>query len=60
MSMLKPIPSLLLALAFAAPAALAEPPGLGKPIAETEIKAWDIGILPDGTGLPAGSGTAEQ
>src|SRR5205807_4795472 len=40
--------------------AVAEPPGLGKDIAEADIKAWDIAILPDGTGLPAGSGTAMQ
>jgi S-disulfanyl-L-cysteine oxidoreductase SoxD len=53
---------LLLAIAFAcaAPAAVAETPGLGKPISEVDIKAWDIAILPDGTGLPAGSGTAMQ
>ena len=25
---------------------------------ENDIKAWDITILPDGTGLPPGSGTA--
>jgi S-disulfanyl-L-cysteine oxidoreductase SoxD len=34
--------------------------GLGKPIAESDIKAWDITILPDGTNLPQGSGTASQ
>src|ERR1043166_6507910 len=34
--------------------------GLGKPIAESDIAAWDISVLPDGTGLPAGSGTPEQ
>ena len=34
--------------------------GLGKPIAESDVAAWDISILPDGTGLPAGSGTPEQ
>src|SRR6266540_4970577 len=53
---------LLLAIAFAcaAPAAVAETPDLGKPISEADIKAWDIAILPDGTGLPAGSGTAMQ
>src|ERR1043165_490568 len=34
--------------------------GLGKPIAESDVGAWDISILPDGTGLPAGSGTPEQ
>jgi len=51
---------LAVALACAAPAAVAETPGLGKPITETDIKAWDIAILPDGNGLPAGSGTAKQ
>jgi len=35
-------------------------PNLGKAIAETEIAAWDISVLPDGTGLPSGSGTPEQ
>jgi mono/diheme cytochrome c family protein len=33
-------------------------PGLGQPIPESDIKAWDITILPDGTNLPPGSGTA--
>lgn len=32
--------------------------GLGKPITEADIKPWDITILPDGTNLPPGSGTA--
>jgi mono/diheme cytochrome c family protein len=40
--------------------ALAEGPNLGKPIAPADIAAWDITILPDGTGLPPGSGTAAQ
>ena len=34
--------------------------GLGKPISEADVAAWDISILPDGTGLPAGSGTPQQ
>jgi cytochrome c len=38
----------------------AEGPGLGKPITEADIAPWDISIMPDGTGLPAGNGTAEQ
>jgi len=50
----------LLALALAADAALAQSPGLGRPVTEGELKAWDISILPDGTGLPEGSGTAAQ
>jgi cytochrome c len=34
--------------------------GLGQPITEPEIAAWDITVMPDGRGLPAGSGTPEQ
>ncbi len=49
-----------LALVFASGAALAESPGLGKPISEADIKAWDIAVMPDGTGLPAGRGTAVE
>ena len=60
MSMRKPI---LLAgiagFAFAA-AAAAETPNLGKPISPADIAAWDITIMPDGAGLPAGSGTSAQ
>ena len=40
--------------------ALAETPRLGQPITEADIAAWNIEALPDGTGLPAGSGTAAQ
>lgn len=35
-------------------------PGLGVPISADDLAAWDISIEPDGTGLPPGSGTAEQ
>ena len=35
-------------------------PNLGRPVSEADVAAWDISILPDGTGLPAGSGTPEQ
>ena len=41
-------------------ASLAETPNFGKPIDEAAIAAWDISILPDGTGLPKGSGTPAQ
>jgi len=34
--------------------------GLGRPATPQEIRAWDVSIMPDGTGLPAGSGTAVQ
>jgi len=32
---------------------------LGRPALDEEIKAWDIDIRPDGTGLPAGQGSVE-
>ncbi|MEM7190138.1 MAG: c-type cytochrome [Pseudomonadota bacterium] len=32
------------------------PLGLGRPALPEEIAAWDVDILPDGRGLPAGSG----
>jgi cytochrome c len=38
----------------------ASAPGLGTRISEADVAAWDISILPDGTGLPAGSGTPQQ
>ena len=44
--------------AFASSVVLAQ--GLGKPVTEAEIAAWDISVMPDGRGLPAGSGTPEQ
>jgi S-disulfanyl-L-cysteine oxidoreductase SoxD len=50
----------LLALTLDPGSALAEAPGLGRPITEAEIKAWDITPLPDGTNLPPGSGTSAQ
>ena len=38
----------------------ADSPNLGTPITPADIAAWDTSILPDGRGLPAGSGTAAQ
>ncbi len=38
----------------------AEGPGLGEPITQEDLAPWDINVMPDGTGLPAGSGTAAQ
>jgi mono/diheme cytochrome c family protein len=54
--------SLALAVTFvaAAPAALAQAPQFGQPIAPADIAPWDISIGPDGAGLPPGSGTATQ
>jgi S-disulfanyl-L-cysteine oxidoreductase SoxD len=51
---------LALTLFCDAGAATAETPGLGQPISEADIRAWDIAVLPDGTGLPPGSGTPAQ
>ena len=52
--------ALALAFALGAGTAVAETPGLDKPISEADITAWNIDALPDGTGLPSGSGTAVQ
>jgi len=49
-----------LALAFGTGVAFAEGPNLGRPLDAADIAAWDISILPDGTGLPPGSGTPAQ
>jgi S-disulfanyl-L-cysteine oxidoreductase SoxD len=37
----------------------AGPLGLGRPALPEEIDAWDVAVLPDGTGLPEGSGDVE-
>jgi mono/diheme cytochrome c family protein len=62
MSMRKPFAAaLLLGAALVAGASFAaDSPGLGQKITEGDIKNWDISILPDGTNLPPGSGTAQQ
>ncbi len=36
-----------------------EGPGLGVEATQEQVAAWSLTILPDGTGLPQGSGTAE-
>lgn len=45
----------------AAPVTLADiqPLGLGRAALPEEIDAWDVAVLPDGTGLPVGSGDVE-
>ncbi len=35
-------------------------PNLGQPITPSDLAPWDISVMPDGTGLPPGSGTAVQ
>ncbi len=47
--------SALAASVLAGPA-MAEKFGLGRAALPEEVAAWDIAVLPDGTGLPAGSG----
>ena len=47
-------------LVLLASPALAAGPNLGMPATHGELAAWDIHILPDGTGLPKGSGTSAQ
>lgn len=51
----------LAALGLAA-VALAQSPkyGVGRAPTPEEVKAWDISVAPDGTGLPEGSGTVTQ
>src|SRR5215813_11175952 len=53
----------LLALGVLACGLLAAQPqkyGVGRAPSPEELKAWDISIPPDGTGLPEGSGTPAQ
>ena len=38
-------------------AGAADGPKLGREATEAEVAGWDISVLPDGRGLPAGSGT---
>ncbi|MBT8080357.1 MAG: cytochrome c [Gammaproteobacteria bacterium] len=40
--------------------AIAESPGLGEPVSQSEIEQLDFVVMPDGSGLPAGSGTAME
>jgi len=47
-------------LALSSSAVFGAGPNLGKPVSPAEIAAWDISILPDGTGLPPGGGTPVQ
>lgn len=45
-----------LGTAIAAAPAAAEKLGLGRPALPEEIAAWDVAVMPDGRGLPPGSG----
>jgi cytochrome c len=60
MSMLKPL-IIAVALALTSQAAhAAESPHLGKPPDPDLLKAWDISIPPDGSGLPIGRGSVAE
>jgi S-disulfanyl-L-cysteine oxidoreductase SoxD len=50
--------ALVACVAVGGAAAGAEGPGLGQPVAPATLAAIDIGIAPDGKGLPPGRGTA--
>ena len=52
--------ALAVMLLFSSTAVFAQTPNLGKPVTSSELAAWDINILPDGTGLPAGSGAPAE
>ena len=40
--------------------AFAAGPNLGQPITPADLTSWSINVLPDGTGLPPGSGTSAK
>ena len=48
--------TLLLSLIVASPSLASESPGLGVPVSEAEIAATNFVVMPNGEGLPAGSG----
>ena len=52
--------AVVIAPVFASGATFAQGPNLGTPISPADIAAWDISVMPDGSGLPAGSGTPAQ
>ena len=59
-SILSVLVALAVSTAFAQGPSTTLGASLGKPITEADVAAWDISILPDGTGLPPGSGTPAQ
>jgi hypothetical protein len=46
----------LTTLLLSAATASAEGPNLGQPISQADLAPWDLTVMPDGTGLPPGSG----
>jgi cytochrome c len=48
-------------IVFAFPAvAFAAGPNLGQSITAAELSVWNINVMPDGAGLPPGSGTSAK
>ena len=52
--------AIVLVLALGSSAAFSAGPNLGTPLEPADIAAWDISVMPDGTGLPIGGGTPAQ
>lgn len=50
------LPELLLVSALVATSGNAGPLGLGREALPEEVAAWDVDVMPDGAGLPEGSG----
>jgi cytochrome c len=50
----------LATLLLSALPANAEGPNLGQSISQADLAPWDLTVMPDGTGLPPGSGTPAQ
>lgn len=48
------------AMSWVAPVSAQQSPGLGVAASREQIAGWDISIPPDGSGLPPGSGTAQD
>ena len=48
-----------MAICFPA-AVVAAGPNLGQPLSAADLAAWNINVMPDGTGLPPGSGTSAK
>jgi cytochrome c len=51
---------LILYLLGISPWGMAAGPNLGQPLTAADLAAWNINVMPDGTGLPKGQGTSAQ
>ena len=55
-----PTPSSFLMMLIVPASVLAAGPNLGEPVSAADLAAWNINVLPDGSNLPPGRGTAAQ